>query len=94
MPPEAPILSPLNDCQDLAFGFLILLLLGGLQSAIQMLASEVLAILPKVVALINTCLEAEIDFFDRERHGVHDFASPCSALEIASVLDLTCMIFE
>jgi diacylglycerol kinase len=78
----------------LAFGFLILLLLGGLQSAIQMLALVVLAVLPKVVALINTCLEAEIDFFDRERHGVHDFALPCSAFEIASVLDPTCMIFK
>jgi hypothetical protein len=59
-----------------------------------MLESVVLAVLPKVVALINTCLEAEIDFFDRERHGVHDFALLCSAFEIASVLDPTCMIFK
>jgi hypothetical protein len=59
-----------------------------------MLALVVLAVLPKVVALINTCLETEIVFFDRERHGVHDFASPCIAFEIASVLDPTCMIFK
>ena len=59
-----------------------------------MLASVVLAMLSNMVALINTCLEAEVDFLDREGHGVHDFASPYCSLEIASVLDLTCMILE
>ncbi len=63
-PPETLILFSLDDCQDLAFSFLILLFLGGLQSAIQMLAPVVLAVLPEVVALIYTCLEAEKDFHD------------------------------
>jgi hypothetical protein len=54
--PEAPVLFTLNDCQDLAFSYLVLLLLGGYQLAIQMLMTMVLALLPKVVALINTGL--------------------------------------
>jgi hypothetical protein len=42
--PEAPVHFMLNDCQDLAFSYLILLLLGGRQSAIQMLTTMVLAL--------------------------------------------------
>jgi hypothetical protein len=78
--PEAPILFTLNDCQDLAFSYLVLLLLGGCQSAIQMLMTMVLALLPKVVTLIDTGLEAEVYFFNGEGHGVPDIALPCHLL--------------
>ena len=63
-PPKTLILFSLDDRQDLVFSFLILLFLGGLQSAIQVLASVVLVILPEVVALIYICLEAEKDFLE------------------------------
>jgi hypothetical protein len=54
----------LDDRQDLAFSFLILHFLGGLQSARQVLAPVVLAVLPEVVPLLYTCLEAEKDLLD------------------------------
>ncbi len=92
--PEAPVLFALNDCQDLAFSFLVLLLLGGCQSAIQMLTAMVLAMLPKVVALIGTGLEAEVYFLNGEGHSFQDIASPCRSLEVAPVLDLSYMILE
>jgi hypothetical protein len=92
--PEAPVLFTLNDCQDLAFSYLVLFLLGGRQSAIQMLLMMVLALLPKVVALIHTGLEAEVYFFNGEEHGVPDIALPCRLLEIASILDPSCMVLK
>jgi hypothetical protein len=92
--PEAPVLFTLNDCQDLAFSYLILLLLGGCQSAIQMLTTMVLALLPKVVALINTGLEAEVYFFNGEGRGILDNALPCHLLEIALILDPSCMVLK
>ncbi len=92
--PESPVLFVLNDCQDLAFSFLVLLLLGGRQSAIKMLTAMVLAVLPKVVALIDTGLEAEVYFLNGEGHGIQDIALPCRLLKVALVLDLSCMILE
>jgi hypothetical protein len=92
--PEAPVLFTLNDCQDSAFSYLVLLLLGGCQSAIQMLTMMVLALLPKVVALINTGLKVEVYFFNREGHGILDIASPCHSLEIALILDPSCMVLK
>ncbi len=93
--PEAPVLFTLNDCQNLAFNsYLVLLLFGGRQSAIQMLTTMVLALLPKVVAPIDTGLEAEVYFFNGEGHGVPDIASPCCSLEIALILDPSCMVLK
>jgi hypothetical protein len=92
--PEAPVLFALNDCQDLAFSFLFLLLLGSCQLVIQMLTTMVLAVLPKVVALISTGLEAEVYFLNGEGHGVQDIALPCHLLEVAPVFDPSCMILE
>jgi hypothetical protein len=54
----------------------------------------VLAMLPKVVALIDTGLEAEVYFLNGEGHGVQDIALPCHLLEVALVLDPSCMILE
>ncbi len=92
--PEAPVLFALNDCQDFLFSYLVLLLLGGCQLAIQMLTTMALAVLPKVVALINTGLEAEVYFFNGEGHGIPGTALPCRLLEIALVLDQTCMVLK
>ncbi len=84
--PETPVLFPLNDSQNLTFRLLVLFLLGGLQVAIQVLASIVFTMLPEVVALIDAGLEAEVYFLDGERHGVQDIASSCRLLEVALVL--------
>jgi hypothetical protein len=76
------------------FSFLVFLLLGGRQLAIQMLTTMVIAVLSKVVTLINIGLEAEVYFLNGEGHGIQDIASPCHLLEVALVLDLSCMILE
>ena len=59
-----------------------------------MLTTMVLAVFPKVVALIDTGLEAEVYFFNGEGHGVPDIALPCRLLEIASILDPSCMVLK
>jgi hypothetical protein len=92
--PEAPVLFTLNDSLDLAFSYLVLLFLGGCQLAIQMLTMMVLALLPKMVALIDTGLKVEVYFFNREGHGVLDIAVPCCLLEIALILDPSCMVLK
>jgi hypothetical protein len=74
--PEAPVHFTLNNCQDLAFSYLVLLLLGSCQLAVQMPTTMVLALLPKVVALVDTGIEAEVYFFNGEGHGILDIASP------------------
>ncbi len=93
-PPETPVLFPLNDSQNLMFCLLVLFLLGGLQAAIQVLASIVFTMLSEVVALIDAGLEAEAYFLNGKRHGVQDIASSCRLLEVASVLYPSCMESE
>ncbi len=93
-PPETPVLFLLNDSQNLTFRLLVLFLLGGLQAAIQVLTLIVFTMLPEVVALINSGLEAEVYFLDGERHGVQDIALSCRLLEVALVLYPSCMESE
>jgi hypothetical protein len=54
----------------------------------------VLAVLPKVVALINTGLEVEVYFLNGEGHGIQDIALPCCLHEAAPILDPSCMLLE
>jgi hypothetical protein len=51
----------------------------------------VFTMLPEVVALIDSGLEAEVYFLDGERHGIQDISSSCRLLEVALVLYPSCM---
>ncbi len=56
-----------------------------------MLLSIVLTVIPEVITLINTGLEAEVYFLNGHKHGVQDIASPCHLLKVALVLYPSCM---
>jgi hypothetical protein len=85
--PKVTVLLSLNDCQNLAFGLLVLLLLCGLKTAIQVLSPIVLAVLPEMVTLFDTGLEMQVYFFDGERHSIQNIAPPSCSLEVALVLE-------
>ncbi len=92
--PETPILFPLKDSQNLTFRLLVLFLLGGLQAVMQVLTLIVFTMLPEVVALINSGLEAEVYFLNGEIHGIQDIALSHRLLEVALVLYPSCMESE
>ena len=87
VPPRALVLFLLNDCQNLAFCLLVLLLPGGLKTVTKVLSLIVLAMLPKMIALFNTGLEMQVYFFDGERHSIQNIAPPSCSLEVALVLE-------
>jgi hypothetical protein len=91
MPPKALVLFLLNDCQNLVFCLLVLLLPGGLKTAIQVLSSIVLAMLPEIITLFDGGLEAQVYFFGGERHGVRNVAPSSRLLEVALVFDSFCL---
>ncbi len=84
---KVTVLLSLNDCQNLVFCLLVLLLLCSLKIEIQVLSPIVLAVLPEMVTLFNTGLEVQVYFFDGERHNLQNIAPSSCSLEVALVLD-------
>jgi hypothetical protein len=92
--PKVSVFFSLNHCRNLAFYLLVLLYFCGLKAAIQVLLSIVLDVLPEMVTLFDTGLEAQVYFFDGERHSIQNIAPSSHLLEVALVLDSSCVDSE
>jgi hypothetical protein len=73
--PKSPIFSPLNYSKDLAFGYLVLLILSCLEASIEMLLLMSSPMLPKVFSFLLADPKSELDIFNRKLEWCLNLAS-------------------